>query len=236
MAGGRNDPHHHRPARRARRGRGHANPANDPAGSGFIATQGGTGTVPAWDKPLMAFSAPAGIGAFTPADALLSAGQTLSLAAGQDANFAVQGTSAWAVKEGIVFFTHGQAQNGSKPNQETGIKLHAASGSVSMQSQSDETTIAAQKQVTVASTTQNVTITAPKHILLTAGGAYLRIEGGNIQLHAPGRVEFRSSMKNLTGPQSAGASLALPKPGEFTLCEFRSGSAAQGGDALVPFG
>jgi type VI secretion system secreted protein VgrG len=54
------------------------------------------------------------------------------------------------VKAGISLFTYGKASNKEKPNQETGIKLHAASGKVSSQSQSDVTKITADKSITVS--------------------------------------------------------------------------------------
>ncbi|CDG82652.1 rhs element Vgr domain protein [Janthinobacterium agaricidamnosum NBRC 102515 = DSM 9628] len=37
-------------------------------------------------------------------------------------------------------------------------------------------------------------------MLLTAQGAYLKLEGGNIEIHGPGKMEFKSSMRDLTGP------------------------------------
>ena len=65
------------------------------------------------------------------------------------------------------------------------------------QSQQGATRLTADKAVSVASTTGMVKVTAPKHILLTAAGAAIRIEGGNITLSGPGKVEFRAGMKEL---------------------------------------
>ena len=48
---------------------------------------------------------------------------------------------------GIAIFTAGKANNKNKPNQETGIHLHAASGQVSLQSQSGKTTAARSNRV-----------------------------------------------------------------------------------------
>ena len=95
-----------------------------------------------------------------------------------------------------------------KPNQETGIKLHAATGKVSTQSQSDKTSITADKTITVASINKTVMIAAQKHVLLTAMGAFLKLEGGNITIAAPGKVEFKASMKELAG--AAKSSPVLP--------------------------
>ncbi|WP_434516301.1 DUF2345 domain-containing protein [Dechloromonas sp. ARDL1] len=170
---------------------------------GIKATLGGTGTVPAWSQPRLQFAAPAGIAQLTPEHHLIAAGQNLAIATEHDTNLIAQGNHSLAVKDGIALFTVGKASNKQKPNQETGIHLHAASGTVSVQSQGGKTTAAADKEVTIASTTGKLTASATQKILATAQGAYLKIEGGNIELHAPKKVEFKASKKDWTGPKSA---------------------------------
>lgn len=182
------------------------------ADSGGGSDAGGHGKVTAYGEPQLQLSSPAGIAATTPADVVISAGNTSSIVAGQDINFASQSGTFHTVRAGISFFTYGKASNKDKPNQETGIKLHAASGKVSSQSQSDETRLTADKLVTVASITKAVTIAAKQHVLLTAQGAYIKLEGGNIMLHGPGKIEFKASVKELAGPASGNAATAtLPK-------------------------
>ena len=91
------------------------------------------------------------------------------------------------------------------------------------------------KTVTVASVTKTVAISAPKkQVLLTAQGAYIKLEGGNIEVHAPGKVEFKASKKEVAGPQSASGEKTLPKPGDLKVCEFRAAGAAAAGDSTVP--
>ena len=173
---------------------------------------GGAGKVTAYAEPQLQLSSPAGILAVTPANVIFSAANTSSITAGQDINFAAQGNSFHAVKAGISLFTYGKASAKDKPNQETGIKLHAASGKVSSQSQSDETRITADKTITVTSITKSVAVAAKNHVLLTAQGAYLKLEGGNIMLHAPGKVEFKATSKVLAGPANGSVTMpGLPK-------------------------
>ncbi|MBT0964228.1 type VI secretion system Vgr family protein, partial [Denitromonas iodatirespirans] len=160
-----------------------AAPTGDSNTGGFIAIQGGEGTVPAWSAPRLHYSAPGGIAQLTPASAILVAGKTLSLSAGQDIGLVAQGNHSLAVRGGLALFTVGKA-GGSKPNQETGIALHAASGKVSVQAQSGQLRAAADKTVTLASTSASIHASAKTHLLLTAKGAYLKLEGGNIELHA----------------------------------------------------
>ncbi|MPN04176.1 hypothetical protein SDC9_151412 [bioreactor metagenome] len=189
-------------------------------GGGIKATLGGTGTVPAWSQPQLHLSAPAGIALLTPEHHILAAGKHLTIATGHDTNFVAQGNHSLAVKDGLAIFTAGQATDKQKPNQETGIHLHAASGAVSLQSQSGKTTAAADKKVTFASTTGKLTAGAKQKILATAQGAYLKIEGGNIELHAPKKVEFKASKKEWTGPKSAAVELpSSPSAGELNLAQ-----------------
>jgi type VI secretion system secreted protein VgrG len=40
-------------------------------------------------------------------------------------------------------------------------------------------------------------------VLMTAGGGYIKLEGGNIEIHAPGMVLFKATAKELAGPMSS---------------------------------
>jgi uncharacterized protein (DUF2345 family) len=155
-----------------------------------------------YSAPQLQLSTPSGIATVTPANAVFSAGSSSAIGAGQDINLASQGSGFYGVRNGISLFSYGKASNANKPVKEAGIRLHAASGKVSSQSQTGETRITADKMVTVASVAKSVTVGARKHVLLTAQGAYLKLEGGNIEVHGPGKIEFKASMKELAGPQS----------------------------------
>ncbi len=196
-------------------------------------TRGGDGTVPAWSEPRLHYAAPAGIAQLTPNNHFLFAGKNLSIASGQDSNLIAQGNQSIAVKDGIALFTVGKAGNPKKPNQETGTHLHAASGKVSLQSQSGKTMAAADKKVTFASTHASLKVGAPKHVLATAQGAYLKLEGSNIQVHAPGKVEFKASSKSWTGPKSDSSSLSLPKPKAIPPCSQQQADSAANGAGLL---
>jgi len=206
--------------------------------NGFIATGGGTGTVTAWSESRIQYSAPAGIAQLTPQDQILAAGNSLVIASGQDTQLIAQGNHSLAVKDGLALFTVGKAGKGQKPNTETGIHMHAASGKVSLQSQSGKTTAAADKTVTIASTGAGLTASAKQHILATAQGAYLKIAGGDIELHAPGKVALKASMKNLTGPQSSSSHYSFPAVASFpdSVCIPCMLKAAQSGNAFASKG
>ena len=161
---------------------------------------GGHGTVPAWGRADLVTAAPAGIGTFTPANTILTANQTVTISAGQDIQQLAQANHATAVKDAAVLYTYGKAQNPTKPNKETGIKLHAATGNVQTQSQTGATKIAAQKRIHVVSTHGKITIAAPKHVQLFAAGAAIRLEGGKVSNTGPGSVLYKASLKIFNSP------------------------------------
>ncbi|MEO7578246.1 MAG: type VI secretion system tip protein TssI/VgrG [Massilia sp.] len=162
---------------------------------------GGQGKATAYSEPRLQLSAQSGIAATSAVDVLICAGKTSSLSAGQDINLANQGGSFHAVRAGISLFTYGKASDQQRTGQETGISLHAASGKVSCQSQSDQTRITADKAITFASVTKTVGVSAKAHVLMTAQGAFIKLEGGDIMIHAPGQVEFKATAKELAGPK-----------------------------------
>ena len=173
---------------------------------------GGSGKATAYSHPQMQLSSPSGIAAMSPASVFVNAGLTASITAGQDINLAAQGNAFHTVLDGISLFTYGKATNSNKPNQEVGIKLHAATGKVSSQSQAGPTNITADKSILVASVTKNITVGAKEHLLMTAQGAYIKLQGGNIEIHGPGKMDFKASMKELTGPANGAAGApVLPK-------------------------
>ena len=47
-----------------------------------------------------------------------------------------------------------------------------------------------------------ITVAANEEILLTSGGGYIRIKGGNIEVHCPGKVSVKGATHLLAGPDS----------------------------------
>ncbi|MEE4345105.1 DUF2345 domain-containing protein, partial [Pseudomonas alliivorans] len=96
-----------------------------------------------------------------------------------------------SVAQGISLF----AQN-------AGAKLFAAKGKIELQAQSDAMELTAQQAMKITSLAQLVEMSAQKEILLTSGGAYIRITRGNIEVHAPGTIDIKGAKKVLSGPAS----------------------------------
>ena len=178
------------------------------------AIDGGHGEVTAWSDPMLVLTAPGGVVAATPESATFAAGDVAVLSASQAVELLAQGHLSSAVKKGAVLFTVGKATDPERPNQETGIKIHAASGSVHSQSQSGATRLTADKAIRIDSTQGVVRITSPKGLLLTAGGAAIDIQPEGITLKAPGNIYLKGAVKVFDGPKSLSRIPPhLPQPG-----------------------
>ncbi|MCK0746822.1 DUF2345 domain-containing protein, partial [Chromohalobacter nigrandesensis] len=114
--------------------------------------------------------------------------------------------------------------------QKAGIKLFAARGKVDLQAQDGEMAFTAEKGVKVTSTEGRIEINADNGILLQSGGGYIRIEGGNVDVHGPGKIDVKGAQHDFGGPKSMPMSFdPLPEsqgPYEqyFTLSDKRSGN------------
>ncbi|GAB3454694.1 type VI secretion system Vgr family protein [Massilia terrae] len=170
----------------------------------------------AYSEPQLQLSSPKGIVATTPANAVLNAGGTTSISAAADINLVVTSNYGHAVAAGICFFTYGKINHSRRPNQETGIRFHAATGHVVCQSISGATNLVADKCVTVASVSGGVRAAAKTYVLLAAQGVAMKLEGGDITIQAPGKVEFKSGTKELGGPVDGSLSTTvLPQPDQI---------------------
>ncbi|WP_454712160.1 type VI secretion system Vgr family protein [Cupriavidus nantongensis] len=189
----------------------------------------GKSNATAYNEPHLQVSAPEGIAATTPADAVLVAGTQLTVAAQKDTNVAAGGNLSVAVGEGLSLFTHGKA--GGEAG--AAIAMHAASGKVGVASLQGQGRIAAEKLVTVSSSQGAVNVQAKEHVLLNAAGAQIRVLGNTIEVHAPGMTTFKGAQHLFVGPGGSEANTSLPK-GELPLCEYQTLGAESTGAGIVP--
>lgn len=175
-----------------------------------LAIDGGHGTIPVFGQPHMVLSAAADIASLTPASTVAGIGGHATVTAGQDTQLLSQRHMAWAVKDGISLFTRGDSEDAQRAVQDTGIRLHAASGNVNVQAQGDAFRLTAEKAIDMQSTAANVVISAPARIVINGGGAYLKIEGGDIEMGTSGAAVFNAGMKELGGAGSTSGQAPVP--------------------------
>lgn len=193
----------------------------------------GGGSAPAFSEPLLVAESAAGLAALTPASQVWVSGTHTALSAQQDIDWISQGSAVLSAGGGVSVFTHGTATAPQKPNQETGIALHAASGKVSVQAQGNTASVRSKETLTLASHQANATLTAATHLLMTAAGAYFKLDGENIELGAPGAIDFKAARKELTGPMGGTAAPVRLPSGALNSCMQRQQAAAKSGAGLA---
>ena len=152
---------------------------------------GGRGKTPGYQKPLLIASSPADIATATPQNTHLHSGKHLTVSTGEDVSIASGKSLLASVVQSISLF----AQN-------AGAKLFAANGKVELEAQSDAMELTALQNMKLTSLEQLIEMSAQKEILLTSGGAYIRIKGSNIEIHAPATIDIKGAKKTLDGPAS----------------------------------
>lgn len=165
-----------------------------------------------WARPHLAYSAPGGLCQLTSGGGIYSSGGTWHSTASIGSELLAQGAARCHAVDGIRLFTVGAAAQRDSALTERGMRMHAASGQLCVQAHRGEACIAAKQNVGIASVSDLVSVHARGHVLMTAMGAYLKVEGNEVQLHAPGQVALKAGKKVLTGPESTRAKLpTLPR-------------------------
>ncbi|TCW76846.1 type VI secretion system tip protein VgrG [Burkholderia sp. SRS-46] len=161
------------------------------ASSGGRTAGGGTGSANAFKEPVMMFASPSGIAMSTQQSMHVASDRQVNFVSGQSMHIASGKSLVASVKQKLSLFV-----------QNAGMKLFAAKGDVEIQAQNDNIEMIAQKTVKLLSATATIEGVAKQEILLTSGGAYVRIKDGNIEIHAPGKVDVKGGQHAFSGPTS----------------------------------
>jgi type VI secretion system secreted protein VgrG len=189
--------------------------------SGSKTAGGGTGNANAFKEPVMLFGSPSGIALSTQKSVHIASDAQTNLVSGQSTHIATGKSLIASVAEKLSLFV-----------QNAGMKLFAAKGKVEIQAQSDNVEVTAQKSLKLLSATENIEASAKQEILLTSGGAYIRLKDGNIEIHAPGKVDIKGSQHSFAGPTSLSrSSPTLPSGGgpyneQFKIHDKHTGEPA----------
>jgi type VI secretion system secreted protein VgrG len=159
--------------------------------SGGNTAGGGTGSANAFKEPVMLFASPSGIALSTQQSIHIASDQQTNLVSGQSTFIASGKSLVASVAEKISLFV-----------QNAGMKLFAAKGKIEVRAYADNVELTAQKAVKLLSATDSVEAVAKQEILLTSGGAYIRIKDGNIEIHAPGKIDIKGAEHSFAGPTS----------------------------------
>jgi type VI secretion system secreted protein VgrG len=173
----------------------------------------GKGTQPGGQQ-IVAIGGPDGVAIASAQSTTIAAGTNLDQVAQRDANQTTGRRWVHNAGESISLFV-----GGAKAKIADTFKLIAAKGDIQMQAQDGALEATAQQDVTITSVNGRVVIQAPKEILLTAGGGYIRI-GADIEIHNPGKQSQKAASFALTEPTKLNPSLTplpvLPTKDSFS--------------------
>lgn len=148
-------------------------------------------------KPGLLTSAAEGFAFTTPKSAQISAQGNITLTAGENTDLSTAQNFRVAAAQGISLYSVNQD-----------LQLIANKGQVKVQAQANQMELVADKTLTIVSTEDQVIVSADKELLLTSGGAYIKIKDGNIYLHAPGVIENKA----LAYPHAEPANIGMDMP------------------------
>lgn len=173
-------------------------------------TQAAEGKVPHSTDPVVLMAARAGLAQIAAQHMQYVAGDAVHFSSGKDQNLAVMGTLRLHTGQGLGIVA-GLQQGGA----DSGLDLISATGDVDVQAQHDILRVQAQKDITIGSAQTAVDYAAPKRIrIANAAGASIVLEGGNITVTAPGRIDVKTGNKQFAGPDRM--PYAFP---QFTVCK-----------------
>lgn len=127
--------------------------------------------------------APHGVGIVSPEAIRVASGeQSVGIVSGKNTDISAAKSFTVAAKETVSLFAQGE-----------GMQLFSGNGVVDIQAQDDAMNIQALKDVSVVSNTGKITINASQELLMTCGGAYIRMSGGDIECGCPGNILLKAA-------------------------------------------
>ncbi|MBJ9145282.1 type VI secretion system tip protein VgrG [Citrobacter braakii] len=133
-------------------------------------------------QPGLILHAPAGVGMMSAKAVRVSSGtDSVGIMSGHNTDISTGRSFTVAASDTVSLYA-----------QEQGMQLYAAKGKVDIQAQDDEMGVTAKNDITVSSTEGKITVNASEELLLSCGGAYIRLKGGSIELGCPKNILLKS--------------------------------------------
>lgn len=134
--------------------------------------------------------APDGIGIVSPKSVrLASGGSSVGLMSGKNTDISAGESITLAATKTVSVFAQGE-----------GMQLFAGAGKMDIQAQKGGLNAEARQDITISSSEGKVTVNASQELLITCGGAYIKLSGGNIELGAPGNILLKCTNAQKMGP------------------------------------
>ena len=149
------------------------------------------GSAIAADQPVISITAPDGLALSTPKTIASNAGANIDMVAQQHLQLSAAQRCNVNAGKGISLFAH-----------KDGIVQVAHFGKFLLQSQHDLIQADAAKEIRLTAGTRLVGIAQDEITFMTAGGAYLKLSGGAVELGGPGALTVKTAGHHWNGPGS----------------------------------
>ncbi|MDR0563624.1 MAG: DUF2345 domain-containing protein, partial [Azoarcus sp.] len=113
----------------------------------------------------------------------------------------------------ISLFVHGIADK-------VNLKLITAKGHAQFQAQGGDVEVVGDQNVRLTANKKQLLAAAREELLLNCAGAYIRMKDGNIDIHCPGRLLFKSAGQRGGGPASMSVDFPKMPVGEIAPDEI----------------
>lgn len=176
-------------------------------------------------RPIVGITAPEGISFASQINIVSYAARNLDSIAQQHLQLTAGQRFNVNAGKGISLFSH-----------QDGFKAIAHQGKMLIQSQHDDTQISASDNIKMTATEGQIVGMANKSVvLITSGGAYLKLDGANVELGCPGSFTVKAASHSLLGGASMSADLPKFAQGDLgrtpQLLRSTDGKSIEG----VPF-
>ncbi|EMG0736312.1 type VI secretion system tip protein VgrG [Salmonella enterica] len=147
-------------------------------------------------------SAPKGVGVVSPQAIRLGSGEnSIGLMAGTNADISAMKKVTLSAGESVGIFAR-----------KKGMKLYANQGKVEAEAQNEGMRLTSRKEMEICSTESRVEITAKEELVLSCGGAYIKLSNGGVEIGGPRNILLKSSNVQKMGAFSLLAQLTqLPE-------------------------
>ena len=153
------------------------------------------GKLPHTSDPVVAVAARAGLAQVAGQNMQIVAGESVHWSAGKDQNLAVMGALRWHTGQAA-----GLVAGVQKGATGAGLSMVSGSGDVMIEAQHDVLSVRAQDTVALEAG-KGIELAAHQRLrIANSAGASIVLEGGNITVTAPGRIDVKHGDKRFQGP------------------------------------
>jgi type VI secretion system secreted protein VgrG len=165
-----------------------------------------------------------GVGLASMQELILASGMNLDTIGLRDTQQTTGRRWVHNVGEKISLFVRGDEDKAN-------LLLTTAKGHAKLQAQSGDVDVTGEQNLNLFANKKKATLFAGEELLLNCGGSYLRLKGGNTEIHNPGKVSIKAASLSVSGPDSL--DVKTQDFGKSNLCSGQDAAETEGGAVIA---